>query len=142
MREDKKGNTGTGNTGENNSGHWNSGYGNSGYGNSTNRESGIFCSEQGTVRLFNKPTDKKWDEIDHPHFLEFNLNKWITESEMTDAEKVADPNFYVRGATSNHSATRKHGQTSGGTQMRRTERSSSPSQTSTPTSSCTSRGLT
>ena len=46
--------------------------------------------------MFNKPTDKKWDEIDHPHFVEFYLTKWIPEDEMTDEEKKADPQFYVR----------------------------------------------
>ena len=46
--------------------------------------------------MFNKPTDKKWDEIDHPNFYEFHLNKWIPESEMTDEEKKADPQFFVR----------------------------------------------
>ena len=46
--------------------------------------------------MFNKPTDKKWDEIDHPWFDEFYLNKWISEDEMTDEEKKADPDFYVR----------------------------------------------
>jgi len=104
--KDKKNNTGVNNTGENNSGdwnsgNWNSGYGNSGdrnsgYGNSTDRESGIFNSEQGTVRMFNKPTEKKWDEIDHPNFNKFYLTKWIPEKEMTDEEKIADPEFYVR----------------------------------------------
>ena len=32
----------------------------------------------------------------HPDFEEFYLNKWIPESEMTDDEKKADPNFSVR----------------------------------------------
>ena len=94
-------NSGYGNSGNRNSGDWNSGYGNSGdgnsgYGNSTDRESGIFNSEEVTVRMFNKPTDKKWNEIDHPHFTEFYLTKWIPEDEMTDEEKKADPQFYVR----------------------------------------------
>jgi len=91
-----KNNTGVENIGENNSGYGNSGYGNSGYGNSTERESGIFNSTQGTIRMFNKPTDKKWDEINHPHFNEFYLTKWISENEMTDEEKKADPEFHVR----------------------------------------------
>jgi hypothetical protein len=89
-------NSGGWNSGDGNSGGWNSGDGNSGYGNSTNRESGIFNSEEPTIRMFNKPTDKKWDEIDHPYFNEFYLTKWIPESEMTEAEKIADPQFYVR----------------------------------------------
>ena len=90
------GNSGDWNSGDRNSGYRNSGNWNSGYRNSTNRESGIFNSTEGTVRMFNKPTDKKWDEIDHPHFVEFYLTKWIPEDEMTDEEKKADPQFYVR----------------------------------------------
>ena len=88
-------NSGNWNSGDLNSGDWNSGDLNSGYGNSTNRSSGIFCSEEGTVRLFNKETNLKWDEINHPDFDEFYLNKWIPESEMTDEEKKAEPNFFV-----------------------------------------------
>ena len=86
----------TNNTGIENTGDWNSGDRNSGYGNSTNRESGIFNSTEGTIRMFNKPTDKKWEEIDHPHFNEFYLTKWIEEKYMTDEEKKNDPQFYVR----------------------------------------------
>jgi hypothetical protein len=91
------GNSGYGNSGYGNSGDWNSGYGNSGYGNSTNRETGIFNTTEGTLRMFNKLTDLKWDDIDHPDFDEFYLNKWVSESEMTDEEKKADPDFFVRG---------------------------------------------
>ena len=95
------GKSGYGNSGYGNSGYWNSGYGNSGnrnsgYGNSTNRETGIFNTTEGTLRMFNKPTDLKWDDIDHPDFDEFCLNKWIPESEMTDEEKKAEPEFQVR----------------------------------------------
>ena len=89
-------NSGNRNSGNRNSGYGNSGYGNSGYGNSTNRESGIFNSEEPTIRMFNKPTNLKWDEINHPYFAEFYLAKWIPENEMTAEEKKADPNFYVR----------------------------------------------
>ena len=89
-------NSGYRNSGDRNSGYGNSGDWNSGYGNSTKRESGIFNSTEPTIRMFNKPTDKKWDEINHPHFNEFYLTKWIEENEMTDEEKKADPQFYVR----------------------------------------------
>jgi hypothetical protein len=96
------GNSGDRNSGDRNSGDWNSGYGNSGYrnsgyGNSTDRETGIFNTTQGKIRCFNKETDLTWKEINHPDFYEFYLNKWIPESEMTDEEKKADPNFFVRG---------------------------------------------
>jgi len=55
--KDKNNNTGTDNTGEYNTGDWNSGNG-----NSTNRESGIFNSEQGTLRMFNKPIAKSLEK--------------------------------------------------------------------------------
>ena len=90
-------NSGDWNSGDGNSGDWNSGYGNSGYGNSTDRETGIFNTTQGKIRCFNKETDVSWDDINHPDFDEFYLNKWIPESDMTEEEKKADPNFYVRG---------------------------------------------
>jgi len=90
-------NSGNWNSGNRNSGYRNSGYGNSGYGNSTSRSAGIFNSEEGTVRLFNKETNLKWDEITHPNLYEFYTTKWISESDMTDEEKKADPQFFVRG---------------------------------------------
>jgi len=90
-------NSGYWNSGDWNSGDWNSGNRNSGYGNSTSRSAGIFNSEEGTVRLFNKETNLKWDEITHPNLYEFYTTKWISESDMTDEEKKADPQFFVRG---------------------------------------------
>ena len=90
-------NSGYGNSGYRNSGNLNSGNLNSGYGNSTNRSAGIFNNEEGTVRLFNKESNLKWDEITHPNFYEFVLNEWISEDDMTDEEKKANPQFFVRG---------------------------------------------
>ena len=84
------------NTGEKNTGNGNSGNRNSGYGNSTDRETGIFNTTQGKIRCFNKETDKTYDEINHPNFYEFELNKWISEEDMTEEEKKNDPKFYVR----------------------------------------------
>ena len=95
-RNSGDGNSGNGNSGNRNSGDGNSGNGNSGYGNSTERETGIFNTTPGTLRMFNKPTDLKWDDIDHPDFDEFYLNKWIPELEMTTEEKKAEPEFHVR----------------------------------------------
>ena len=106
-RNSGNGNSGYGNSGYGNSGDWNSGYWNSGdwnsgdwnsgYGNSTDRSAGIFCNQEPQVISFNKPTDKSWDEIDHPHFDEFILNEWVSENDMTDEEKKNDPEFYIRG---------------------------------------------
>ena len=90
-------NSGNGNSGDGNSGDWNSGDWNSGYGNSTDREAGIFNTTPGKLRLFNKKTELTWGQIDHPHFREFHLNKWITEEKMTTEEKKTEPGFHVRG---------------------------------------------
>ena len=90
------GNTGDRNTGNGNTGNWNTGYGNTGYGNSAHRETGIFNTKSGTIRIFNKNSGKTFDQIDHPHFSEFYLTKWIEETDMTDEEKKADPDFYVK----------------------------------------------
>ena len=88
-------NSGNGNSGNGNSGNRNSGNGNSGYGNSADRESGVFCSNESSVRMFNKPTDLKWDEIDHPHFIEFHLNTWVFDGDMTEQEKIDNKDFHV-----------------------------------------------
>ncbi len=84
-------NSGYGNSGDRNSGDWNSGDWNSGYGNSANRQSGIFNSSDCTIRMFNKDSGRKWDEIDHPHFNEFYTCKWIPWIEMTAIEKKENP---------------------------------------------------
>jgi len=89
------GNSGYGNSGNGNSGDRNSGYGNSGYGNSANRQSGIFNNTECTIRMFNKDSSKKWDEIDHPHFNEFYLCKWVSWPEMTAVEKKENPQAEV-----------------------------------------------
>lgn len=90
-------NSGYWNSGNRNSGHRNSGDWNSGYGNSTNRETGIFNTTAGKIRCFNLPTDLTWDEIEHPTFTEFCLNRWIEEGDMTDQEKINSPEFHTRG---------------------------------------------
>ena len=97
MTKDNKNNTGENNSGHGNSGYRNSGDRNSGYGNSTNRETGIFNTTQGKIRCFNQETDLSWDDIDHPEFNKFYLNKWIPEADMTDEQKKSDPEFYRGG---------------------------------------------
>jgi hypothetical protein len=39
----------------------------------------------------------EWENAYKPDFLYFELTYWVYESEMTDADKKADPNFYIRG---------------------------------------------
>jgi len=90
-------NSGDVNLGSYNSGSCNFGSYNSGSCNFGSYNSGLFNSTEGTVRLFNKQTDLTWDQIDHPHATEFHVTKWISEDDMTDEEKKADPKYNVRG---------------------------------------------
>ena len=90
-------NSGHRNSGYNNSGNRNSGNYNSGYGCSTNRETGIFCNSESTINIFNKDSNLKWDEIDHPSTVGLNLTEWINESDMTDTEKKENENFKTTG---------------------------------------------
>ena len=83
-------NSGNQNSGNQNSGNWNSGNWNSGYWNS-----GAFNTDTPTVRMFNKDTGLRWEDISFPDFLRFDLNTWIPEYEMTDKEKIDYPDFYV-----------------------------------------------
>ena len=95
-------NSGDCNSGDRNSGNRNSGYCNSGYcnsgdcnsgncnsgnWNSGNRNSGYFNSDTSFVRMFNKETDKKFDEVKFPDFLYFDLTIWVSHDTATDEEK-------------------------------------------------------
>ena len=80
-------NSGNWNSGNWNSGDWNSGNWNSGDWNSGNWNSGYFNSDTPFVRMFNKETDKKFDEIGFPDFLYFDLNVWVSHDTATDEEK-------------------------------------------------------
>ena len=80
-------NSGDWNSGDCNSGNWNSGNRNSGNWNSGNRNSGYFNSDEPLVRIFNKDTDKKREEINFPSFLYFDLTVWVSHDTATDEEK-------------------------------------------------------
>ena len=90
-------NTGKNNTGRANSGDSNSGYSNSGYGNSCNRSSGIFCTQTPQLFLFNKPTDKTWEEIEHPYLGNYRLTEWIDSDSMSDVDKLNNPKWETLG---------------------------------------------
>ncbi len=64
---------------------------NTGDRNTGDRNTGMFCSIEPTLIIFNKPSDKKWNEINHPHFGEFYLTKWISWTNMTAIEKKDNP---------------------------------------------------
>ena len=80
-------NSGNRNSGDCNSGNRNSGNRNSGNWNSGNWNSGYFNSDEPLVRIFNKDTDKKRDEINFPSFLYFDLTVWVSHDTATDEEK-------------------------------------------------------
>ena len=80
-------NTGNRNSGDRNSGNRNSGNWNSGDCNSGNRNSGFFNSDEPCVRMFNKMTKKKRNEITIPSWCYFDLTVWVSHDTATDKEK-------------------------------------------------------
>ena len=80
-------NSGNNNSGNWNSGNWNSGNRNSGNWNSGNRNSGFFNSDEPYVRMFNKMTDKKEEDIDIPSWCYFDLTEWVSNDTATEEEK-------------------------------------------------------
>ena len=92
-------NSGYKNSGHNNSGNWNSGYNNSGDWNSCNNESGYFNSiTSNIIKVFNKDCNRiDWEDAKKPSFIFFNLNKWVSFSDMSEQEKVDFPEGYACG---------------------------------------------
>ncbi len=102
-------NSGDWNSGNRNSGNWNSGDRNSGYRNSGDWNSGDWNSGNWNsgylntvtpdeILVFNKPCKRSvWEDAYKPDFMSFDLAYWVSESEMTDADKIADLHFHVRG---------------------------------------------
>ena len=80
-------NSGSCNSGDWNSGNCNSGDWNSGSWNSDNRNSGFFNSDEPCVRMFNKMTDKKEEDIDIPSWCYFDLTEWVSHDTATEEEK-------------------------------------------------------
>ena len=85
-------NSGNRNSGNWNSGDWNSGNRNSGNRNSGNRNSGnwnsgYFNSNEPFVRMFNKDTKLKKEEINIPSFCYFDLTVWVSHNTATKDEK-------------------------------------------------------
>ena len=80
-------NSGNCNSGNCNSGSRNSGSRNSGYFNSGNLNSGYFNSNEPTVRMFNKQTNLKFDEINIPNWCFFDLTVWVSYDKATEEEK-------------------------------------------------------
>jgi Pentapeptide repeats (8 copies) len=90
-------NSGDYNSGDYNSGHYNSGNRNSGYHNSGDYNSGLFNTNTPNVRLFNRQSKISWND---PRIVAILLHtitttEWIWFSQMTDAEKLANPKAQV-----------------------------------------------
>ena len=49
------------------------------------------------LRIFNKETDIKREDIIYPNFFYFKLNEWVSEDKMTDKEKDAYPSYATTG---------------------------------------------
>ena len=97
-------NSGDLNSGNRNSGNWNSGNRNSGNWNSGNWNSGNWNSgffnttTPDEILVFNKLCSSKiWSECIKPNFIFFKLTEWISKKNMTDQEKINNPNFFVSG---------------------------------------------
>ena len=95
-------NSGNGNSGDSNSGNWNSGYRNSGHRNSGdwnsgdwnsgNCNSGYFNSDEPCLRMFNKMTYCKRDDINIPSWCYFDLTVWVSHDTATEEEKKKHKN--------------------------------------------------
>ena len=103
-------NSGDWNSGDRNSGNWNSGNRNSGNRNSGDWNSGDWNDASLHVGCFNTidaseayyfneiGSIERWNIAYKPRWLyEPSPATWVEETDMTDEEKKADPEFHVRG---------------------------------------------
>ena len=82
-------NTGHRNTGHCNTGNWNTGHSNTGF----------FCTETPAPMFFDKPCNLTWDEaIEAVPHVDLPIGcEWVSEANMTDAEKAEHPNYATIG---------------------------------------------
>ena len=81
-------NSGNYNSGNCNSGNCNSGNRNSGNWNSGDRNSGFFNSDEPCVRMFNKMTNYKREDVKIPSWCYFELTVWVSHDTATEEEKT------------------------------------------------------
>lgn len=107
------GNTGNGNTGSGNTGSGNTGNGNTGDGNTgslctgnfniVDRCCGDFCTEEQPLILFDRPCNMsraEWDSSEAMDLLRmavFDHVWWVSDTAMTDAEKLEHPEYKITG---------------------------------------------
>ena len=93
-------NSGDNNSGNNNSGDWNSGDWNSGFFNKCNGNNGVFCTEDPTIKIFDKDTNMTLYEFINSKYnnalrsVELKLTEWI---EYTEEEMKEDKNKRLIG---------------------------------------------
>ncbi|MGL5232952.1 MAG: pentapeptide repeat-containing protein [Fusobacteriaceae bacterium] len=93
-------NTGDSNTGSRNTGDSNTGNRNTGDWNRTNYSTGFFNTEEKNIIAFNKQTSiNRSDYIElisktKIYSMGILINVWVSESEMSDQEKIDNPDFY------------------------------------------------
>ena len=92
-------NSGNSNSGNRNSGNFNSGNFNLGDFNSGDYNSGYFCAETPKPVFFDTPVDMTWkDAASLVPCINLPIGRrWVSESEMTDDEKAANPNYAELG---------------------------------------------
>jgi hypothetical protein len=93
-------NTGDRNTGDRNTGDRNTGDLNTGDLNKTSCSSGVLCTKEQKILIFDKKSNmtiSDWRNSDFAKlFFDYNINVWVDESAMTDQEKIDHPKFYVQ----------------------------------------------
>ena len=90
-------NSGDYNSGDCNSGDWNLGDWNLGY-----YSSGVFCTEEPKIKIFDMESDmtlREWRSTEASQILadNFILNTWIYSKDMTDEEKEKNPWYETTG---------------------------------------------
>ena len=96
-------NSGDWNSGNYNCGDYNSGDYNSGNWNKTSLSSGVFCTEQPKLIMFNKPTEITFAEWKNSRAcrllnrIDLRPTKFTRSSNMTDEEKAAHPEWETTG---------------------------------------------
>ena len=86
-------NTGNRNTGNRNTWYLNTGHRNTGNRNTGNRNTGYLNSGNPKVVIFDVQTDIEYGEISFPDYFSYDTVIWISEKDMTDKEKEANPSY-------------------------------------------------
>ena len=102
-------NIGSENTGDWNAGNWNTGNRNignwnTGDWNTADNSSGVFCTAEEKIRIFDQPSDmtlQQWRNSDAYYIMHSaplkKYSDFVLESDMTEAEKQANPEYKTIG---------------------------------------------